>query len=67
LHGTCPLKNFIEKKIQERIEEKRRRERRRKDLLYGIKEKIGYWKLKNEALDRTLRKTRFRRGYGHVR
>jgi len=29
-----------------------------------LKEKTGYWKLKEEALDRTLRRTRFGRGYG---
>jgi hypothetical protein len=28
--------------------------RRRKKLLDGLKEKIGYWKLKDEALDRTI-------------
>jgi predicted nucleic acid-binding Zn-ribbon protein len=56
----------MERKIQERIKETRRRERRRKHLLYDVKEKRGYRKLKEEALDLTLRKTRFRRGYGHV-
>ena len=38
--------------------------RRRKQLLYNFKETRGYWKLKEEELDRTLLKTRFGRGYG---
>jgi hypothetical protein len=43
-----------------------RRGRRRKQLLDDLKEKIRYWKLKQKALDRTLWRTRFRRGYGPV-
>jgi hypothetical protein len=43
-----------------------RRERRRKQLLDDLKEKIRYWKLKEEAPDRTLWRTRFGRGYGPV-
>ena len=38
-----------------------RRGGRRKQLLDGIKEKRGYWKLKEEALDRILWRTRFGR------
>jgi hypothetical protein len=41
-----------------------RRERRRKQLLDDLKRERGYWKLKEEALDLSLRKTRFGRGYG---
>jgi hypothetical protein len=41
-----------------------RRGRRRKQLLDGLKEKRGYCKLKKEALDRTLWRTRFGRVYG---
>jgi hypothetical protein len=44
----------------------RRRGRRRKQLLDEFKEKIRYWKLKEEALDGTLWRTRCRRGYGPV-
>ena len=44
----------------------RRRGRRSKQLLDGLKEKIGYWKLKEEALDRTVWRKRFGRGYGPV-
>jgi hypothetical protein len=43
-----------------------RRGRRRKQLLNDIKEKTGDWKLKEEALDRTLWRIRFGRGYGPV-
>jgi hypothetical protein len=43
-----------------------RRGRRRKQLLDDLKEKRGYWELKEEALDRTVWRTRFGRGYGRV-
>jgi hypothetical protein len=43
-----------------------RRGRRRKQLLDDLKEKRGHWKLKEEALDRTLWRIRFGRGYGPV-
>jgi len=38
---------------------KGRRERRHKELLDDFKERRGYWKLKEEALDRTLLRTCF--------
>jgi hypothetical protein len=41
-----------------------RRGRRRKQLLDDLQEKKSYWKLKEEALDRTLWRTCFGRGYG---
>jgi hypothetical protein len=56
----------IEEKIEGRIEVTGRRGRRRKQLLDDLKEKRGYHKLKEEALDRTLWRTRFGRGYGPV-
>jgi hypothetical protein len=37
---------------------------RLKQLLDDLKEKRRYWKLKEEALDRILWKTRFVRDYG---
>jgi hypothetical protein len=43
-----------------------RRGRRHKQLLDDLKEKGRYWKLKEEALDRTLWRTHFGRGYGPV-
>ena len=41
-----------------------RRGRRRKHLLDDLKKKKGYWKLKEEALDLTMWRTRFGRCYG---
>jgi hypothetical protein len=43
-----------------------RRRRRRKQLLDDLKEKRSYWKLKEEALDGTVCRTGFGRGYGPV-
>jgi hypothetical protein len=43
-----------------------RRGRRSKQLLDNLKETRGYWKLKDEALDRNACRTRLRRGYGPV-
>jgi hypothetical protein len=48
------------------IEMTGRRGRGRKQLLDDLKEKRRYWKLKEEALDRTLWRTRFGRAYGPV-
>jgi hypothetical protein len=42
------------------------RGRRHKQPLNKLKEKRGHWKLKQEALDCKLRRTRFRRGCGPV-
>jgi hypothetical protein len=56
----------IEENLEGRIEMTGRRGRRRKQLLDDLKEKIKYWKLKEEALDRTLWRTSFGRGYGPV-
>jgi hypothetical protein len=38
--------------------------RRRKQLLDNLKETTGYWELKEERLDGTLRRTCFGRTYG---
>jgi hypothetical protein len=66
LRRNCLLKHVIEGKLEGRIEMTGRRGRRRKQLLDDHKEKKRYWKLKEEALDRTLWRTRFGRGYGPV-
>jgi hypothetical protein len=63
---NCLLKHIIERKIEGRIEKKERRGRRRKKLLDDLKEKKGYWKFKEEALDRTLWRTGCGRGCGRV-
>jgi hypothetical protein len=56
----------IEGKLEGRIEITGRRGRRLKQLLDDLKEKRRYWKLKEEALDRTLWRSRIGRGYGPV-
>ena len=68
-HLACelPSKHIIEIKIEGKIEVTGRRERRRKLLLDGLKEKRGYRKSKKEPLYRTLWRSRFASGYGHVR
>jgi len=63
---NCLLKQVIEGKIEERIEVTERRGRKRKQLLDDLKEKRRYWKLKQEALDRTLCRFRLGRGYRPV-
>jgi hypothetical protein len=62
LHRNCPLKHVNEEMIEGRVEVTGRRERRRKELLDDLKEKRGYWKLKEKALDSTLWRIRFGRG-----
>jgi hypothetical protein len=51
---NCLLKHVIEGKLEGRTEMTGRRERRRKQLLDDLRENRRYWKLKEEALDRTL-------------
>ena len=64
LHGKCLLEHGIEVKIEGRIEVVGRRGRRRKQLLDDLYKMRGYCKLKEEALDRNLWRTRFGRGNG---
>jgi hypothetical protein len=66
LRRNCLLKHLIKGKLEGRIKMTERRGRRRKQLPNDLKEKRGYWKLKEEALDGTLWRTRFGRGYGPV-
>jgi hypothetical protein len=54
---NCLLKHVIEDKIEGRTEVTARRGRRVKQLLDEVKGKRGYWKLKEEALDRTVWRT----------
>ena len=56
----------IEGKIKGQIEVTRRRGRRRKELLDELKDMRGYCQLKEEALDRTVWRNRFGRGFGPV-
>jgi hypothetical protein len=62
LRRNCLLSHIIEGKIIGT----RKRGRRRKQLLDAMKEERRYWKLKEEAQDRTLWITQFGRGYGPV-
>jgi hypothetical protein len=64
LRRNCLLKHVFEGKLEGNINMTGRRGRRRKQLLDDLKEKRIDWKLKEEALDRTLWRTRFGRGYG---
>ena len=53
--------------MEERTTEVTERQgRRRKQLLDELKEKTGYWKLKEKALYCTLWRTRFRKDYRPV-
>ena len=46
-----------------RIEVTRRRGRRRKQILHDLKETRQYWKLKEDAVDRSVWRTGFEKGY----
>ena len=63
LRRNCLLKQVIEGKIKGEMEVTRRRERRRKKLLDDLKDRRGYSHLKEEALDRTVWRNRFRGGF----
>jgi hypothetical protein len=60
------LQQVIEGKIQGGIEVTGRQGRRRRKLFDDLKERTGYSHLKEEALDRTMRRARFGRGFRPV-
>ena len=62
LRSNCLLKHAIEGKI----EGTRRRGGRRRQLVDDLKDTKGFWKLKEEALDRPVWRTRCGRDYGRV-
>ena len=66
LRRNCLFKQVTERKIKGEIEVTRRRRRRRKKLLDELKDRRGYYHLKEEALDRTMWRNRFGRGVGPV-
>ena len=66
LRRNCLLQRVTEGKIQGEIEVRGRRGRRCRKLLDDLKERIGYSHLKEEALDRTMWRARFGRGFGPV-
>ena len=63
---NCLLQWVIEGKIKGRIEVIGRRGRRRRKLVDDLKEGRGYPRFKEEALDRTIWRARFGRGFGPV-
>jgi hypothetical protein len=66
LYRNCLLQRVIEGKIKGGIEVTGRRGRRRRKLLDDLKERRGYSHLKEEAVDRTMWRAGFGRGFGPV-
>ena len=66
LRRNCLLQQVTEGEIQGGIEVTGRRGRRRRKLLDDLKERRGYSHLEEEALDRTMWRARFGRGFGPV-
>jgi hypothetical protein len=66
LHRNCLLLRVIEGKIKGVIEVTGRRGRRRRKLMDDLKERRGYCHLKEEALDCTMWRACFGRGFGPV-
>ena len=66
LRRNCLLQQVIKGKIKGGIEVTGRRGRRRRELLDDLMERTGYSRLKEEALDRTMWRARFGRGFGPV-
>ena len=66
LRRNCLLQQVIEGKIKGQIEVTRRRGRRREKLLDDLKDRRGYCQLKEEALDRTVWRNCFGKGFGPV-
>jgi hypothetical protein len=66
LRRICLLQQGIEGKIKGEIEVTGRRGRKRRKLLDDLKERTGYFHLKEDAVDRTRWRARFGRGFGPV-
>jgi hypothetical protein len=66
LRRNCLLRQVIEGKIKGGIDVTGRRGRIRGKLLDDLKERTGYSHLKEEALDRTMWRACFERGFGPV-
>ena len=66
LRRNCLLQRVIEGKIKGVIEVTGRRGRGRRKLLDDLKERRGYSHLKEEAIDRTMWRAGFGRGFGSV-
>ena len=63
---TAFYKGVTEGKIQRGLEVTGRQGRKRRKLLDDLKERRGYSHLKEEALDRTMWRAGFGRGFGPV-
>jgi hypothetical protein len=63
---NCLLRQVIEGKVKGGVEITGRRERRRRKLVDNLKKRKGYCHLKEEALDRTVWRAGFGRGFGPV-
>ena len=66
MRRNCLLQRVIEGKIKGGIEVTGKRGRRSRKLLDDLKERRGYSHSKEEALDRTMWRARFGRGFGPV-
>jgi hypothetical protein len=66
LRRNCLLQRVTDGKIQGGIEVKGRQGRRRRKLLDDLKERRGYSHWKEEALDRTMWRVRYGRGFGPI-
>jgi hypothetical protein len=66
LRRNCLLQRVIEGKVKGGIEVIGRRGRRRRKLPDDLKERRGYSHLQEEALDRTMWRADFGRGFGPV-
>jgi len=66
LRRNCLLQRVIEGEIKGRIEVTGRRGRRSRKLLDDLQERRGYSYLKEEALDPTMWRAGFGRGFGPV-
>jgi hypothetical protein len=64
LRRVCLLRQVIERKIKGGTEVTRRQGLRRRYLVDDVKERRGYPHLKEEALDRTVWRAGFGRGFG---
>ena len=66
LRRNCFLQRATKGKIQVGIEVTGRQGRRRRKLFDDLKERRGYYHLKEKALDSTMWRARFGRGFGPV-
>ena len=66
LRRNCLLQRVIEEKIKGGIEVTGRQGRRHRKLLGELKQRGGYSHLKEKALDCTMWRARFERGFGPV-